>query len=230
MIKEFSLLSINNFLTFLLCLVQHVYIPISRQSSRRVAGSWASCRLLMLVLLSSLISLRIRSCHGLAFSTNVSSAKKKIIWFRDHALRVNNNKALVSAVENCIVDSSLLIPVFLWGMRGSISKNSSLSLPIDERTGGTAKDVFVTNALKDLNNTLHGSLSLGSVPEDSISVAKELVSLCKKSGANEIYYLKSFDEKLEEDIEKRLLENGISPKPFVNAFTLIDYSIHNVPW
>jgi len=160
----------------------------------------------------------------------------KIVGFRDHALRVNNNKALVSAVENCIADSSLLVPIFLWGTStcGSASASEKLSppspLPIDERTGGTAKDVFVTNALKDLNATLHGSLSIGMVLEDSASVAKELINLCKQSDANEIYYLKSFDEKLEQDIEKRLLENDISPKYFVNAFTLIDYSIHNVPW
>jgi hypothetical protein len=39
-------------------------------------------------------------------------------------------------------------------------------MPINERTGGTAREVFMANALDGLNSTLRGNLALGLVDVD----------------------------------------------------------------
>ncbi len=199
--------------------------------------------MLMFFLPSILFSFRSSSSRSLALalSTNAKNINRptqhkegarKLVWFRDHALRVNDNEALTSAVEESVESSSSIIPVYLWGTSSASTEtqqNLSLS-PINERTGGSAKDLFTANALKSLNNTLDGTLSLGVVEESSTSIANELINICKKSNAKEIYYLKSHCEKFEKEIEYKLMENGIHPKSFGNAFSLIDYSNSKVPW
>lgn len=196
--------------------------------------------MLMVFLPSILFSFRSSSSRvlALALSTNANSANiptqqkegtRKLVWFRDHALRVNDNEALTSAVEESSEISSAIIPVYLWGTSSHSTESESL-LPINERTGGSAKDLFTANALKSLNETLDGSLFLGVVEETPASVASELIHICKTTNAKEIYYLQSHCEKFEKEIEYKLVENGIQPKSFGNAFSLIDYSNSKVPW
>jgi deoxyribodipyrimidine photolyase len=128
-------------------------------------------------------------------------------------------------------------------------------MPINERTGGTAREVFMANALDGLNSTLRGNLALGLVDVDidvninsdmdveadtdmntkmrfskASASAKELISICHNVNAKEVYYLKTHDETEEKDIETILKENGIEPRPYGGAFSLIDYSTRTVPW
>jgi len=75
------------------------------------------------------------------------SGRNKLVWFRDHALRMSVNQALAKAVEAAKLSDSKILPVFLW------------TSPVDQRTGGTASDVFRAHALMDLNETLGGNLA-----------------------------------------------------------------------
>ena len=143
------------------------------------------------------------------------TGKPIIVWFRDHALRVKDNESLTSAVQEAISLSAPVMPVYLW------------TAPIDERTGGKAKDVFVAQALKGLNETLNGSLSLGLVVDD---VATELIEICQRSSATQVFYLKSHNEHFESKLQGLLKEAGVTPRPFGGAFSLMDYSVKNVPW
>lgn len=87
----------------------------------------------------------------------------------------------------------------------------------------------MANALDGLNSTLGGNLALGLI-DDTKNVAEELIHVCRKTNSKEVYYLKSHDEREEKAVEKILKENGIEPRPFGGAFSLIDYSTHSVPW
>ena len=87
----------------------------------------------------------------------------------------------------------------------------------------------MANALDGLNSTLGGNLALGLI-DDTKNVAEELIHVCRKANSKEVYYLKSHDEREEKAVEKILKENGIEPRPFGGAFSLIDYSTHIVPW
>jgi len=76
-----------------------------------------------------------------------SSGRNKLVWFRDHALRIRHNQALTKAVEAAKLSDSKILPVFLWTSR------------VDQRTSGTASDIFRAHALMDLNETLGGNLA-----------------------------------------------------------------------
>jgi deoxyribodipyrimidine photolyase len=101
---------------------------------------------------------------------------------------------------------------------------------VNEKTGGTAKDVFVVNALHGLNATLNGSLLVGIVDSIQHDAARELVGICKTVNASKVYYLKSHNEMEESKLEMKLKEQGIVPVSFGGSFSLIDYTHHTVPW
>ena len=162
-------------------------------------------------------------------SPSSSSPSKKIVWFRDHALRINDNEALTAAVKESLTSSSSILPVYLWTSSAEEKSQLGTGRPVDKSTGGTARDVFVANALDSLNSTLGGTLSLGLV-NDRTDFAEELVEICRQAKADEVYYLKSHDAKVEDFVINKLCENGITPRPFGGAFSLIDYSQHDVPW
>ena len=140
----------------------------------------------------------------------------KIVWFRDHALRIHDNDALTAAVKDSLVSSTdaSIIPIYLW--------TSHSEGPVDVKSGGTAKNVFVANALEGLNSALNGSLIIGNVKEESSSIKSEeedrgangntineLIQICQRSGANEVYYLKSTDENKKDNVAQELKRNGI---------------------
>jgi len=198
-------------------------------------------------------------------STTSSAPAKKIVWFRDHALRIDDNEALASAIKDS-TSSFSIIPVYLWTTStsaaaaaagdnmihqdGTVQPIRTLT-PINVKTGGTARDVFMANALDGLNSTLRGNLAIGLVDNhddsdddhdhddpladtkmksSSVNAAKELIRICEQTNAKEVYYLKSHDETAEKDMITLLKENGIEPRPYGGAFSLIDYSTRIVPW
>lgn len=156
----------------------------------------------------------------------------KIVWFRDHALRINDNEAFAVAAKetsSAATDTSI-IPVYLWS-------TGSSNGAIVAKSGGTAKDVFVADAVQNLNSALGNALVIGSVKLDnegitttSMNVINELVEVCRRSDAKEVYYLKSNNENDHDLVAEQLILNGITPRAFGGSFSLIDYSTHDVPW
>jgi len=123
-----------------------------------------------------------------------SSGRNKLVWFRDHALRVSDNKALTKAVEVAKLSDSKILPVFVW------------TSPVDERTGGTASDVFRAHVLMDLNETLGGNLTFYIMKtresgDDAERLAAEineqLVYVCVKYDCDKIYNSESADTHFE---------------------------------
>lgn len=180
-----------------------------------------------------------------------------VVWFRDHALRIQDNLALFNAINDnrrpsgnhdvddddaCWTSRGRLIPVFLWPKNGGTKSCSTDSaggqdrpsrggsITMEKTGGGTAKDVFVVNALQSLNATLNGNLSVGMVENTLHDTVRELTDICQRVNANKVYYLKSHKEKEESILEMKLKENGIVPVSFGGSFSLIDYTRHRVPW
>lgn len=187
--------------------------------------------------------------HQMIGNNNDNSNNNKtniaVVWFRDHALRIHDNLALVNAIHGKryhrapMLDNnnprydftcqSSIVPVFLWEQ-----KECGESMVL-EKMGGWAKDVFVINALHSLNVTLDGNLSVGIVDatqhdDTATATARELTEICHRAHANEVYILKSHREQEDGMIEMKLRENGIVPVSFGGSFSLIDYIQHMVPW
>lgn len=157
----------------------------------------------------------------------------KVVWFREHALRIHDNEAVSAAVNDCVSDANnennSILPVYLWNTFGDT--------PIDKETGGTAKDVFVANALHSLNSSLDDGLHVGTVKisnqddkEINEKMIKELVEVCRRSNSDCVYYLKSHHENKYDLVATELIQHGITPRPFGGSFSLINYSDRNVPW
>jgi deoxyribodipyrimidine photo-lyase len=155
----------------------------------------------------------------------------KIVWFRDHALRIHDNEAISAAVadSSTSLTKTSIVPVYLWTTVGDES--------VDKKTGGTAKDVFVANALQSLNAALKGALVIGSVKikeqenkDINTNMINELIEVCRKSNAKEVYYLKSHHENKDDLVAQELTQNRIVPRAFGGSFSLINYSEHDVPW
>ena len=72
--------------------------------------------------------------------TRTEAVATRVVWFRDHALRVRDNDALSAAVAGASEVHCSIVPVYLW------KSPLELLAPIDTTTGGTASDVFVANA------------------------------------------------------------------------------------
>jgi deoxyribodipyrimidine photolyase len=208
-------------------------------------------------LVSPLTSKLIHSKKHSSSSLSTNLAATKIVWFREHAIRINNNEAISTAVNDCIsesganinsnnVQNNSILPLYLWSTvedtdigtgKGTGQGTTEIGTPISKETGGTAKDVFVANALQSLNNVLDNRLLIGGVKinkqddtEINIKMIQELIRVCHKSNADSVYYLKSYHENKHDTIAKQLIQNGIKPRPFAGSFSLINYDEHNVPW
>lgn len=145
-------------------------------------------------------------------------------------MRSQDNEALTAAVT----EASSIVPVFLWK---GCPANPNLLVPVDTATGGTAKDVFVSHALRELNHTLSGRLEIGIVQPDggteSTDIADELASICSKANADAIYYPLSHSKDMEDELSSKLAERGVVAKSFSNSYSLLDYSHDDnveVPW
>ena len=166
------------------------------------------------------------SCnHGVEALVLSSTA---VVWFRDHCLRTLDNEALTAAVD---ADDTAVLPVFLWPTRGDGSEQAAI---VDPTTGGTAKDVFVAQALDQLNTTLNGELHVGLVADDSPSaIAAELNSICAAVGADAVYYPLTHSKDMEDELKTELDKCGIQPNTFGCSFSLLDYTYDDatsVPW
>ena len=183
-----------------------------------------------------------------------AAATTRVVWFRDHVLRIRDNDALDAAVkashaaasEAIAITQSKIVPVYLWS--GVNNNNNDLS-PVDVATGGIASDVFVANVLDHLNRTLCGQLSLGiigsgvgsSSSESSLVTvqeaqarlcADELACICRKTGATEVYYMESHDNEFEDALRRNLEESGLVPFSFGGGHSLLDYANEEkkLPW
>ena len=168
--------------------------------------------------------------HVLSSIRALSTSTHKLVWFRDHALRIQDNEALHTAIAETDENGSIQ-PFYLWQ---SSAKDATYPNPINTQTGGTARDVFTATALKSLNQTFHGNLAVGlldSSPDEcqATSIAKELVHICKSSNLNEIFYQRSYNDEVENAIAKELEKNGIDARVF-SSYTLLDYENRQVPW
>ncbi len=221
--------------------------------------------------LTSKIILHSKQHSYSSLSTNINLQATKIVWFRDHAIRINDNEAISTAVNDCISESEFkstsafesntnirsnniqnnsVLPLYLWSTVEEVThigtaegKDARTGTPISKETGGTAKDVFVANALQSLNNALDNNLLIGSVKinnnhenenteiiNNNKIIIQELIQICHKSNADSVYYLKSHYENKHDTIADELIQNGIKPRPFDGSFSLINYAEHNVPW
>lgn len=93
------------------------------------------------------------------------STCNKIVWFRDHGLRIQDNEALYNAIKACQqhttnVQSSaddqsspMIIPIYLWN-RDPYQDSSG---------GGTASELFIAHTLKFINEQLDGNLVQGFI-------------------------------------------------------------------
>ena len=92
------------------------------------------------------------SLSSASTSTSASTqthSTTKVVWFRNHALRIRDNDALHTAIEESQAAAAAatvatnvknVFSVYLWSSENSGS-------PVDTTNGGTARDVFVANAL-----------------------------------------------------------------------------------
>jgi len=202
----------------------------------------------LLLVASLLLGFQPASCLTVALSSSSSTNQPttsaidavKVVWFRNHALRVRDNDALHDAVKDSLgalsgptgVDTNhsndnkaVVVPVYLWSSSSSTDETSDDS-PVDVITGGTASDVFLANALNSLNQTLFGRLSVGLLIENVQPelCADELATICKNSGAFEIYYMESYDQEFETALREELTLRGIVPRSFRGGHSLMDYS------
>ena len=156
-----------------------------------------------------------------------SFPQRRIHWIRPFALRVGDNEAFTSALQNL----HEVIPVYLW--------DSSIG-----RTGGTASDVFLSHALASLNATLDGQLVIGCIDDPvttgrqssdastTETLVRELSYISKKSGATEVFYVESPHgaEDDEESLQNSMKRHGLVPRPFQSGCTLLDYRQNPPPW
>ena len=178
-------------------------------------------------------------------TTATDTRRNKVVWFRDHCLRVQDNEALTKAVKDALSSngdragtddisaSPSIVPVFLW-------KGYNSNSPVDTATGGTAKDVFVSYALQSLNASLHGKLNIGQLDngnsdsmESSIVIADELASICTRVNADTIYYPLSHSKNAEDRLKSELEARGLTVRAFTNSYSLLDYAHDDtvsVPW
>ena len=165
----------------------------------------------------------------------------RVVWFRDHCLRLSDNPSLSAAVEACLRSSSSsssddpdgggrVLPVFLWQMGTDVAR---------EGHGGTARDVLVARALGHLDRALGGggTLRLGAVPPPVGGgkgakvvggVADELARICQRAGATEVYYPLGADLAEEEALRVAMVGRGLRPVPFGGAVGLLEYVPHGL--
>ena len=191
-------------------------------------------RILILLLLHSVNSLSTtetitRSCK------NGNNPKNVIFWFRDHALRVQDNAAFTSAVQSCSNNNynndensrSYVMPIYL------LNKDCS---SIRSNNGGSASDVFTIQTLQALNNTsLHGTLTIFPISNHSDKtyqsnldgLCKTLISICQQCNVFDIYYSElSYMQHLDDSLKSKLIESGITPHCSFpsSSHSLLDYS------
>ena len=124
------------------------------------AGMPASSRpslLLLLLLLAGMMMAASALSAGTGQTTTTAAGQRtmtRVVWFRDHCLRLSDNPSLSAAVEACLRSSSddpdgggRVLPVFLWQMGTDVAR---------EGHGGTARDVLVARALGHLDRALGG--------------------------------------------------------------------------
>lgn len=170
-------------------------------------------------------------------TTTETSATNKIVWFRDHGLRLQDNEALFRAMDECQPSSSI-IPIYLWGKDFG-----------NDASGGTASDLFIGHTLKSLDKKLDGALGQGFVKIEGVDhdcipkhtsvdacidakasvFANELKAICEATCSSEVYYIRSSDRIFEEKLINRLNHKGIIAKDF-SGCSLLDYSKEDVPW
>ncbi len=178
--------------------------------------------------------LLLSSTCPLTLKTPSKADAVRVVWFRDHALRVRDNDALdaaLTASRSTNKPHGRIVPIYLW-------KSFDSLIPIDPVTGGTASDVFVANALGHLNRTLNGGLSMGKVgTSDSHDMqtqfyADELANICSTTGASEVYYMESHDIEFEDALRENLKNIGLVPVSFRGGHCLLDYSskAEKLPW
>jgi len=172
-----------------------------------------------LLLTSFLVWIQLVSSFSVTSVSTGTTAR--LVWFRDHSLRVRDNDALYHAV-NSMKNKTSVVPVYIWNASDETDDGS----PVDATTGGTASDVFLANALNGLNQTLFGKLSVGILigeiqPE---MYAEELARTCKNIGASEVYYMESYDPEFETSLRELLIQHNLIPCSFRGGYTLIDYS------
>ena len=176
----------------------------------------------MKALLASLLLISLLACKHVIEALALSSTA--VVWFRDHCLRTRDNEALTAAVTV----ASKVVPIFLW------PSHDDGKAAVDPATGGTAKDVFVSCALDQLNSTLNGKLCVGLIADDSPStIATELESICSAVGADTVYYPLTRSRDAEEELQRELFERKITPRTFGSSFSLLDYTFDkdvSVPW
>ena len=161
----------------------------------------------------------------------------RVVWFRDHCLRLSDNPSLSAAVEACLRSSSddpdgggRVLPVFLWQMGTDVAR---------EGHGGTARDVLVARALGHLDRALGGggTLRLGAVPPPVGGgkgakvvggMADELARICQRAGATEVYYPLGADLAEEEALRVAMVGRGLRPVPFGGAVGLLEYVPHGL--
>ena len=160
----------------------------------------------------------------------ITSSTTKILWFRSNSLRIKDNDAIVTAIEESRESDSIL-PIYLW----NTDDVSSDGAPVNSATGGTASDVFLAQVLHALNRTLSGNLQVGILESENrkkgvVGTVHELQSICAAINATEIFYLQSHDDEMEKRLFQQIVGSGLTPRPFNNACTLLDYAKVVVPW
>jgi deoxyribodipyrimidine photolyase len=127
----------------------------------------------------STLLLAVDVSHQLSTPTPTAATKpstNKVVWFRNHVLRIQDNQALDEAISECqrssssssstsLTDSaSAIIPIYLWDEQCNDDINTS---------GGTASDLFIAHTLKSLNDSMDGMLGQGFIEKSVTADADE---------------------------------------------------------
>ena len=183
-----------------------------------------------------------------AATNSASSSNHKIVWFRPHALRTDDNEAWRQSILLASNSSSIRC-VFLWDR----------PLPSKCNGGGSASDVFLVHALDALNQTsLGGSLDVvamdlkadgideqdkrGFYCECMTEALGNYATLVSQGGdfsdnrmdgtKTELLYVETFDRDLESSLKQHLLQRNqhvLRINSFGNGHdTLLDYSERDV--
>ena len=108
-------------------------------------------------------------------TTTTKTHTNRIVWFRDHALRIQDNEAISKAIIECgqEVEEESKLPSLSSSSSSSSSSHSFTSsiIPIylwdkdimKEASGGTASDLFIAHTLKSINEKLDGMLGQGAI-------------------------------------------------------------------
>ena len=195
-----------------------------------------------------LLLLSITFSDSLSFSdtpVRSRSSAKKVVWFRNHGLRIRDNEALYRAVEDAAVGNvgHSILPVYLWNQQQQTndddkkrSNDINDDIHLADYGGGTASEVFIANTLHHLNHTsLHGSLTAGlcTTATTPKHIVNELTSICSQMEATEVYYLEPAvpsSATFEDDLRTLLLEQGITPYSYRSGCSLLDYNKNPPPW